>query len=30
MQPTLVRQIVYNCDRFQTGPMLGEVYLITG
>ncbi|CAH8557131.1 unnamed protein product [Schistosoma rodhaini] len=30
MQPSLVRQIVYNCDRFQTGPMLGEVYLITG
>ncbi|KAH8877940.1 Metalloproteinase inhibitor 1 [Schistosoma japonicum] len=30
MQPTLVRHIIYNCDRFQTGPIIGEVYLITG
>ncbi|CAH8536671.1 unnamed protein product [Heterobilharzia americana] len=30
MQPTRFRQIVYNCDRFQTGPVLGEIYLITG
>ncbi|CAH8846001.1 unnamed protein product [Trichobilharzia szidati] len=30
MQPTHFRQIIYNCDRFQTGPVLGEIYLITG
>ncbi|KER23694.1 hypothetical protein T265_08461 [Opisthorchis viverrini] len=28
--PTHYSRIMYRCDRFQTGPDLGQVYLITG